>query len=207
MSQGRLESLLNYQTLVTELTGLGISNASLLDEGTAGAEAFFMSYSYHDSERKKLFVDRNVFPTTLAVIETRAKFLNVEVVVGDYRQIDKLNLGEFCSFIVQTPDSNGVLHDFTEVFKKIDASKTGVFKVVASDLLALTMSKPPGKMGADVAFGTSQRFGVPMGYGGSTMLMQDPMQHSSQLRQNILENFLAASLEYQRMLRETWLIE
>lgn len=125
-----------------------------------------MSYSYHDSERKKVFVDKNVFIPTLEVIKTRAKFLNVEVVVGDYKEVDKLNLNEFCSFIVQTPDSNGVLHDFSEVFGKIEKSKTGVFKVVATDLLALTVSKNPGSMGADVAFGTSQRFGVPMGYGG-----------------------------------------
>jgi glycine dehydrogenase len=129
-----------------------------------------MSYSYHDRERKKIYVDENVFIPTVEVIKTRAKFLNVEVVIGSYKDIDKLDLKEFCCFVVQTPDSNGVLHDFTDTFSKIDKSETGVFKVVATDLLALTMSKSPGSMGADISFGTSQRFGVPMGYGGISLL-------------------------------------
>lgn len=154
-----------------------------------------------------MFVDKNVFIPTQEVIKTRAKFLNVEVVTGDYREIDKLNLNEFCSFIVQTPDNNGVLHDFTEVFSRIDKSNTGVFKVVATDLLALTLSKTPGSMGADVAFGTSQRFGVPMGYGGISNDIQDPTLPSLLLRPSIFASFQEELSVFREMLWEAWLIE
>lgn len=104
---------------------------------------------------------------TLEVIKTRAKFMDVEVVVGDYREMKGTKWGEFSCCIVQSPDSKGVLHDFTDIFKEINEVDKEVFKVVGSDLLALTVSKSPGSMGADISFGTAQRFGVPMGYGGN----------------------------------------
>lgn len=110
-----------------------------------------------------------MFEPTLAVIKTRAKFVDVEVVVGKYQEVKNVEWGDYSCFIVQSPDNKGVLHDFTEKFKEIDNAGKEVFKVVASDLLALTVSKSPGSMGADISFGTSQRFGVPMGYGGNTL--------------------------------------
>jgi glycine dehydrogenase len=126
-----------------------------------------MSYNIHEGQRKKFFLDENVFTPTKAVIETKAKFLNLDVVVGKYSEFfDKYQPSEFFGIIVQTPDSKGVLHDFTQFFNKIDESQTKVVKVVASDLLALTLIKAPGDMGADVCFGSAQRFGVPMGFGG-----------------------------------------
>jgi len=126
-----------------------------------------MSYNIHEGKRRKIFLDENVFTTTQAVIQTKAKFLHMEVIIGKYSDFFTThNPAEFFGVVVQTPDSKGVVHDFTEFFKKIDDSKTDVVKVVASDLLALTLIKAPGHMGADICFGSAQRFGVPMGFGG-----------------------------------------
>lgn len=126
-----------------------------------------MAYNIHDGQRSKIFVDERVFKTTLAVIQTKASFLNIEVIVGKYTDFFKnYSPKEFCGVIVQTPDSKGILHDFTDFFSQIDASKSKITKVVASDLLALCITKSTGEMGADICFGSAQRFGVPMGFGG-----------------------------------------
>jgi glycine dehydrogenase len=126
-----------------------------------------MSYNIHEGKRRKIFLDENVFIPTQTVIQTRAKFLDIEVVVGKYTSfLENCKPEEFFGVIVQTPDSNGVLHDFTEFFNKIDKNGDKIVKVVASDLLALTLTKAPGDMGADISFGSAQRFGVPMGFGG-----------------------------------------
>lgn len=167
VSQGRLESLINYQTMIQEITQLQFSNASLLDEASAGGEALYMAYNIHDGQRNKIFVDERVFKTTLAVIQTKASFLNIEVVIGNYTDFFKnYSPKEFCGVIVQTPDSKGILHDFTDFFSQIDASQSKITKVVASDLLAMCITKSTGEMGADICFGSAQRFGVPMGFGG-----------------------------------------
>lgn len=126
-----------------------------------------MSYNIHEGKRRKIFLDENVFIPTQSVIQTKAKFLDIEVMVGKYADFFLSNKPEeFFGVIVQTPDSKGVVHDFTEFFSKIDKNGDKIVKVVASDLLALTLNKAPGDMGADVSFGSAQRFGVPMGFGG-----------------------------------------
>ena len=168
VAQGRLESLLNYQTMVQELAGLYCSNASLLDEASAGGEAFYMAYNLHNGEKIKFFIDEYVFTPTLEVIRTKARYIGAEIVVGRYK--DFLNgaydPSEFCGVMVQTPDSDGLITDYSNFFKKIDELGHGTIKIVASDLLALTISKNIASMGADICFGSSQRFGVQMGFGG-----------------------------------------
>lgn len=167
ISQGRLEALMNFQTMVSELTALPLSNCSLLDEATAGAEAATMMYNLRSRDQikngaNKLFVDKNVFPQTLAVINTRMKPQGIEVVVGDYKAA---NLADgFFGIIIQYPDSNGTIADYTEFTNK--AHEAGCKVAVATDLMALTLIVPPGEWGADIAFGSSQRFGIPMFYGG-----------------------------------------
>ncbi|NDV78909.1 aminomethyl-transferring glycine dehydrogenase [Dysgonomonas sp. 511] len=167
ISQGRLEALLNYQTMVSELTGLPLSNCSLLDEATAGAEAAAMMFALRSRDQiktgvNKLFVDNNIFPQTLAVINTRCQPQGIEVVTGDYKSAD-LSEG-FFGVVVQYPNSNGSIVDYTDFAKK--AQEAGCKIAVATDLMALTLLVPPGEWGADIAFGSSQRFGVPMFYGG-----------------------------------------
>lgn len=126
-----------------------------------------MSYNIHEGQRKKIFLDENIFAPTQSVIQTKAKFLNLEVIVGKYTDFLKNhNPHEYFGVVVQTPDAKGILHDYTDFFTEIDNTKSHVVKVVASDLLALTLTKAPGHMGADVCFGSAQRFGVPMGFGG-----------------------------------------
>ena len=167
ISQGRLESLLNYQTMVCDLTGLPIANASLLDEATAAAEAMTMFFNAlnkdHDHvTRPKFFVDSNIFPQTLDVIQTRATPLQIEVVAGDYRtaQFD----ASFFGALIQYPDNVGAAADYRSFIDGVHA--VGAFVGVATDLLALTLLTSPGEMGADAAFGSAQRFGVPLGFGG-----------------------------------------
>lgn len=167
ISQGRLEALMNFQTTVSDLTGLPLANSSLLDEATAGAEAATMFYNLRSKEQiargaNKLFIEQNIFPQTLAVINTKMNSLNIQIVVGDY-ETAKLD-DSFFGAILQYPNSNGNIENykaFTEDAHKLDC-KVGV----ATDLMALTLLVPPGEWGADVAFGSSQRFGVPMFYGG-----------------------------------------
>ncbi|MCS6990935.1 MAG: aminomethyl-transferring glycine dehydrogenase [Chitinophagales bacterium] len=164
IAQGRLESLLNYQTMVGDLTGMDIANASLLDEATAAAEAMIMLLrSLPPSDRRRRFwVSSNLFPQTLAVVQVRAEPLGIELVMGDEHQQgpDAQCFGA----LVQYPDGNGKLWQLEPWIKQ--AHQAGVRVAVASDLMALTLIKPPGEMGADVCLGSSQRFGVPLGYGG-----------------------------------------
>ncbi len=165
ISQGRLEALLNFQTLVTDLTGLQIANASMLDEGTAAAEAMMMAHRVKlgDShEESVFFVSGQCHPQTIDIVRTRAKPLNVVVVVGDHRTYDCA--GKVFGVLVQYPDTTGSIHDFAAFFGKAHAA--GALCVVATDLLALTLLRAPGEFGADVAVGSAQRFGVPMGFGG-----------------------------------------
>jgi glycine dehydrogenase len=166
IAQGRLEALLNYQTMVMELTGLEVANASLLDEGTAAAEAMALALALHakgEGSGGAFFVSEGCHPQTIDVLRTRAQPLGVEVVVGDHRTVD-LGSKKFFGALVQYPATDGVVHDYRAFGEKVHAAN-GLF-IVATDLLALTMLTPPGEFGADVAVGSAQRFGVPMGYGG-----------------------------------------
>ncbi|MEP6467318.1 MAG: aminomethyl-transferring glycine dehydrogenase [Parafilimonas sp.] len=167
ISQGRLESLLNFQTMVSELTGLPIANASLLDEATAAAEAMAMFFNVlnrdHDHiERAKFFIDDEVFPQTKNVLITRANPIGIELVFGDYKtaSIDK----SFFGAILQYPNDKGSIEDYRAFIHEVHSHNA--FVVMATDLLALTLLTSPGELGADCAVGSAQRFGVPLGYGG-----------------------------------------
>lgn len=167
ISQGRLESLLNYQTLVSDLTALPIANASLLDEGTAAAEAMTMLFNHKNKDHDhitapKFFVDEKTFAQTKDVLVTRAEPIGIELVFGDFKHA-ALNEAYFGA-IVQYPDSDGAVRDYREFITKAHAAN--VMVVMATDLLALTLLTPPGELGADVAIGSSQRLGVPIGFGG-----------------------------------------
>jgi glycine dehydrogenase len=163
ISQGRLEALLNFQTLVTDLTGLDIANASLLDEATAAAEAMGLCHRMvADPSRKQFFVSDGCHPQTIDVVRTRAKPLGLTIVTGDHRTFAPD--ATFCGVLVQYPDTTGSIHDFSTFFEK--AHTAGALCVAATDLLALTLLRAPGEFGADVAVGSAQRFGVPMGFGG-----------------------------------------
>ena len=166
ISQGRLESLLNFQTMVCDLTGLELANASLLDEATAAAEAMAMVFHHKNKSEiitsPRFFVDTNLFAQTKDVLLTRAAPIGIQLVHGDYRsaQLDDTYFGA----IVQYPNSNGSVEDYREFITKVHAANGYV--VMATDLLALTLLTSPGELGADVAVGSAQRFGVPLGYGG-----------------------------------------
>ena len=167
ISQGRLESLLNYQTMVADLTGLPLANASLLDEGTAAAEAMTMFFNLKNKDHDhittpKFFVDTHIFAQTKDLLLTRAEPVGIELVIGDFRKVT-LDSSYFGA-IVQYPDSNGAIYDYRNFIGQAHAA--GAYVVMATDLLALTLLTPPGELGADVAIGTAQRFGVPMGFGG-----------------------------------------
>jgi len=167
ISQGRLEALLNFQTVVSDLTGLPLANSSLLDEATAAAEAATMMHSLRSKEKQKagaqsLFVDEHIFPQTLAVLQTRMERVGIDIVVGDYKNVN-LDVNYFGA-IVQYPDSDGKVEDYRSFVEKAHAADCKV--AVATDLLALVLLTPPGEWGADIAFGSSQRFGIPMFYGG-----------------------------------------
>ncbi len=167
ISQGRLESLLNFQTMVSDLTGLPLANASLLDEGTAAAEAMIMFFNQKNRDHQhisvpKFFVDQAIFRQTRDVIATRAEPLGIELVTGDYT---KVRIDEsFFGAVVQYPNSEGNIPDYRTFIKKVQDA--GGFVVMATDLLALTLLTPPGELGADVAIGSAQRLGVPIGFGG-----------------------------------------
>jgi glycine dehydrogenase len=162
ISQGRLEAILNFQTLVCDLTGLEIANASLLDEATAAAEAMAMCQRVAKSKANAFFVDRDALPQTIEVVRTRATPLGWEVIVGD--PFEDLDPSKVFGALLQYPGLNGAFHDFTAVIAKLHAANA--LAAVAADPMALTLLKPPGEMGADIAIGSMQRFGVPMGYGG-----------------------------------------
>ncbi|MDV3441685.1 aminomethyl-transferring glycine dehydrogenase [Pseudomonas otitidis] len=163
ISQGRLESLLNFQTLISDLTGLPIANASLLDEGTAAAEA--MTFCKRLSKNKAsnaFFASRHCHPQTLDVLRTRAEPLGIEVVVGDEREIS--DVSAYFGALLQYPATDGDIHDYRDLVERLHGANALV--AVAADLLALTLLTPPGEFGADVALGSAQRFGVPLGFGG-----------------------------------------
>lgn len=165
IAQGRLEALLNYQTVVSDLTGLPMANASLLDEATACAEAMHMTFESRPRELKaanKFFIAEDIFPQSLAVCETKASGLGIEIVVGN--PLDFEWDETFFGVLLQYPGKSGRVYDYTELIGSLKAK--GIQVTVATDLMALTLLKSPGEMGADVAVGTSQRFGIPMGYGG-----------------------------------------
>jgi glycine dehydrogenase len=162
VSQGRLEAMLNFQTMVAELTGLDIANASLLDEATAAAEAMTLCHRVSKNRSDVFFVSRDCFPQTLDVIRTRAEPLGIEVVIGDHRT-DLEGLEPF-GVLLQYPAVDGEIYDYSETVANAHARQALV--IVAADLLSLTLLKPPGEFGADVAVGCSQRFGVPLGCGG-----------------------------------------
>ena len=166
IAQGRLEALINYQTMVIDLTGMQIANASLLDEATAAAEAMHLLYASRKASKKNahtFFVDKNVFPQTIDVLITRSAPIGVELIVDDISKLDITDPNLFAVFI-QYPDSNGAIQDHTAFIQA--AHERDVFVACASDLLSLTLLKSPGEMDADIVVGSSQRLGVPMGYGG-----------------------------------------
>ncbi len=161
IAQGRLEALLNFQTMVADLTGLPVANASLLDEATAAAEAMTMAERSAKSRARGFFVDHNCHPQTIAVVRTRAAPLGITVIVGDPAEMDA---GAVFGAIFQYPGTYGHIRDLSDDMARLHAAKA--LGIVATDLLALTMLKEPGAMGADIAIGSSQRFGVPLGNGG-----------------------------------------
>ena len=161
LAQGRLEALINFQTMVADLTGMEISNASLLDESTAAAEAMAMAHGIKGSGHQ-FFVDHQVHPQTISLLRTRAEPLGIEIVTGAW---DTAEIGsEFFGAIVQYPTTDGLVEDYQGLADRIHAE--GASLIVAADLLALTLITPPGEFGADIVVGSSQRFGVPLGYGG-----------------------------------------
>ena len=194
ISQGRLESLLNYQTMVSDLTGLPIANASLLDEATAAAEAmtmFFNTLNKQDYiERPKFFVDAAIFPQTKDVLITRATPVGIEIIEGDYKtaSIDSTYFGA----IVQYPNDKGSIEDYRDFITKVHSA--GAYIAMATDLLALTLLIPPGELGADVAIGSAQRFGVPLGYGGPHAAF---MSTKDDFKRNIPGRIIGISIDAQ----------
>ncbi len=162
VSQGRLEALLNYQQMVCDLTGLPLANASLLDEGTAAAEAMAMAHRLSRSKAEGFFVDADTHPQTIKVIETRAANFGFEVIVGDPAK--DLDPARVFAALISYPGSSGAIRDHRSTIASLHHA--GALAIMATDLLALTLITPPGELGADIAIGSSQRFGVPMGYGG-----------------------------------------
>ncbi len=167
IAQGRLEALLNFQTMVTDLTGMEIANASLLDESTAAAEAMALLFAVRERDQKKnevvkFFVDEQVLPQTLSLLQTRSNPLGIELVVGDTNTFDFSS--DYFAAIVQYPGKDGQINDIASFISKANAADIKV--AVAADILSLVKLEAPGKFGADVVVGTTQRFGIPMGYGG-----------------------------------------
>ena len=163
IAQGRLEMLTNFQTMIAGLTGLPVANASMLDEGTAAAEAVHLCIS-SKAKSNAFFVADTCFPQTLNVIRTRCETTGVRLIVGDWKSFDPATEPGLAGVLVQYPDNLGAVEDYTEFFARCHAAKA--LCCVAADLLALTVLKEPGAFGADVCIGTTQRFGIPMGYGG-----------------------------------------
>src|ERR1700723_2218003 len=177
ISQGRLEALFNFQTMICDLTGLDVANASLLDEATAAAEAMALAERAAPSKTKSFFVDSDVHPQTLAVLRTRAEPLGWNLIVGD--PATELEGAEVFGGLLQYPGSSGAVRDLRPAIAALHAK--GALAVVAADLLALTLIASPGELGADIAIGSAQRFGVPMGYGGphaAYMAVRDALKRS-----------------------------
>jgi glycine dehydrogenase len=163
IAQGRLEALLNFQTMITDLTGLDVSNASLLDEGTAAAEAMSLALA-GKPKGKAIFVSDRCHPQTIDVVVTRAEPLGIEVIQGDWQTFEPAACEGLFAVLVQYPDTRGRIDDFADFFA--EAKSAGAVTIAAADLLALTVLKAPGEFGADICVGNSQRFGVPLGFGG-----------------------------------------
>ena len=167
ISQGRMEALLNFQTMITDLTGMEISNASLLDESTAAAEAMTLLYAVRDREQKKnnickFFVSEDIFPQTLSVLKTRSEPIGIDLVIGN---IEDFNFdSNFFGALIQYPGASGEIKDIKSFISKCISNN--IKTAVASDILSLVLLESPGKIGADVVVGTTQRFGIPLGYGG-----------------------------------------
>jgi glycine dehydrogenase len=177
ISQGRLEALFNFQTMICDLTGLDVANASLLDEATAAAEAMALAERSALIKTKSFFVDRDVHPQTLAVLRTRAEPLGWNLVVGD--PLVDLDSAEVFGALLQYPGTSGVVRDFKPAIAAL--REKGGLAIIAADLLALTLLASPGELGADIAVGSAQRFGVPMGYGGphaAYMAVREPLKRS-----------------------------
>src|SRR6202165_4868726 len=177
ISQGRLEALFNFQTLICDLTGLDVANASLLDEATAAAEAMALAERVAQAKAKSFFVDREVHPQTLAVLRTRAEPLGWNLIVGD--PLVDLDKADVFGGLLQYPDTSGAVRDLRPAIATLHAK--GALAIVAADLLALTLLASPGELGADIAIGSAQRFGVPMGYGGphaAYMAVRDALKRS-----------------------------
>lgn len=172
ISQGRLEALINFQTMISSLTGFNISNCSMLDDATAAAEAMRMSYELRSRDavkagKNKFFVDTNIFPQVLSVLKTRSAALGIELVLGDWKEVLAAGFDPMCyGAFVQYPACDGEVCDYTEFATK--AHEAGILVSAYCDLLALAVLKEPAAWGADIAVGTSQRFGLPMGFGGPT---------------------------------------
>lgn len=163
IAQGRLQALLNFQTMVIDLTGMEIANASLLDEGTAAAEAMFMQYSLRkNTAAKKFFVSQEVFPQTIDILKTRSQPYGIELVIGDHRTAELTE--DMFGAIVQYPAGNGEVFDYSDFANK--AHEKNIKLTVAADIMSLALLTPPGEWGADIVVGTTQRFGIPMGFGG-----------------------------------------
>src|SRR5258708_6498543 len=162
ISQGRLEALFNFQTMICDLTGLDVANASLLDEATAAAEAMALAERAAHTKTKSFFVDAEVHPQTLAVLRTRAEPLGWNLIVGD--PLADLDRAEVFGGLLQYPGTSGAVRDLRPAIATLRAK--GALAIAAADLLALTLLASPGELGADIAIGSAQRFGVPMGYGG-----------------------------------------
>ncbi len=163
IAQGRLEALINYQTMISELTGLDIANSSLLDEATAAAEAVALAKS-GKSKGTTVFVSDKCLPQTVDIVQNRCEPLGLTVIVGDWKTFDPLGCDGLFATIVQYPDVEGGVEDYSAFHEKVHEAKA--MTIVAADLLALTVLRPPGEFGADIAVGSSQRFGVPFGFGG-----------------------------------------
>ena len=164
ISQGRLEALINFQTMVGDLTGFEIANASLLDEATAAAESMTLAHRVGKSKSQRFFIDQNCFPQTISVVTARAKPIGIEVTVGDPQQLNDLKDETYFGALLQYPGNDGAVNDFSQEIVSMHGQNGLV--IMATDLLALTLLKSPGEMGADIAIGSSQRFGVPLGFGG-----------------------------------------
>jgi glycine dehydrogenase len=177
ISQGRLEALFNFQTMISDLTGLDVANASLLDEATAAAEAMALAERSAQAKTKSFFVDAEVHPQTLAVLRTRAEPLGWNLVIGD--PLSDLDKADVFGGLLQYPGTSGAVRDLRPAIAALRAK--GALAIVAADLLALTLLASPGELGADIAVGSAQRFGVPMGYGGphaAYMAVRDPLKRA-----------------------------
>src|SRR6202795_1635464 len=177
ISQGRLEALFNFQTMISDLTGLDVANASLLDEAPAAAEAMALAERAAQAKTKSFFVDAEVHPQTLAVLRTRAEPLGWNLIVGD--PLTDLDKAELFGALLQYPGTSGAVRELRPAIAKLRAK--GALAIIAADLLALTLLASPGDLGADIAIGSAQRFGVPMGYGGphaAYMAVRDALKRS-----------------------------